>query len=160
MGFGRIFFFIFAFALLEVLVLAKVAGLIGWPITIIATVVTALLGSYLFRRQGLETWVRLNQRMQQGDMRRTCGRHTADTQQTRHFGQNAKTYAGHMQSTHGVFWKNTQKTRGGNTRAASNTLLQNPTPNTKKWTYGCENTQTHSPQRAPPMDGSTVPCTS
>ena len=68
MGFGRIFFFIFAFALLEVLVLAKVAGLIGWPITIIATVVTALLGSYLFRRQGLETWVRLNQRMQQGDM--------------------------------------------------------------------------------------------
>ena len=68
MGFGRIFFFIFSFALLEVLVLAKVAGLIGWPITIIATVVTALLGSYLFRRQGLETWVRLNQRMQQGDM--------------------------------------------------------------------------------------------
>ena len=68
MGFGRIFFFIFGFALLEVLVLAKVAGLIGWPITIIATVVTALLGSYLFRRQGLETWVRLNQRMQQGDM--------------------------------------------------------------------------------------------
>ena len=68
MGFGRIFFFIFAFALLEVLVLAKVAGLIGWPITIVATVVTALLGSYLFRRQGLETWVRLNERMQQGDM--------------------------------------------------------------------------------------------
>lgn len=68
MGFGRIFFFIFGFALLEVLVLAKVAGLIGWPITIIATVVTALLGSHLFRRQGLETWVRLNQRMQQGDM--------------------------------------------------------------------------------------------
>jgi len=68
MGFGRIFFFIFAFALLEVLVLAKVAGLIGWPFTIVATVVTALLGSYLFRRQGLETWVRLNQRMQQGDM--------------------------------------------------------------------------------------------
>mgnify|MGYP002005542335 FL=1 len=68
MGFGRIFFFIFGFALLEVLVLAKVAGLIGWLITIIATVVTALLGSYLFRRQGLETWVRLNQRMQQGDM--------------------------------------------------------------------------------------------
>ncbi|WP_414430098.1 FxsA family protein [Alcanivorax sp. IL3] len=68
MGFGRIFFFIFGFALLEVLVLAKVASLIGWPITIVATVVTALLGSYLFRRQGLETWIRLNQRMQQGDM--------------------------------------------------------------------------------------------
>lgn len=68
MGFGRVFFFIFGFALLEVLVLAKVAGLIGWPITIIATVTTALLGSYLFRRQGLDTWIRLNQRMQQGEM--------------------------------------------------------------------------------------------
>ena len=68
MGFGRIFFFIFGFALLEVLVLAKVANLIGWPITIVATVVTAPPGSSLFRRQGLETWIRLNQRMQQGDM--------------------------------------------------------------------------------------------
>ncbi|MEQ3682637.1 FxsA family protein [Alcanivorax sp.] len=68
MGFGRIFFFIFGFALLEVLVLAQVAGAIGWPITIIVTVITALLGSYLFRRQGLDTWVRLNQRMQQGEM--------------------------------------------------------------------------------------------
>ena len=68
MSFGRIFFFIFGFALLEVLVLAKVAGLIGWPITIVATVATALLGSYLFRRQGLETWLRLNQKMQQGEM--------------------------------------------------------------------------------------------
>ena len=48
--------------------LAQVAGAIGWPITIVATVVTALLGSYLFRRQGLDTWVRLNQRMQQGEM--------------------------------------------------------------------------------------------
>ncbi len=68
MSFGRIFFFIFGFALLEVLVLAKVAGLIGWPITIVATVATALLGSYLFRNQGLETWIRLNQKMQQGEM--------------------------------------------------------------------------------------------
>lgn len=68
MSFGRIFFFIFGFALLEVLVLAKVAGLVGWPITIVATVATAMLGSYLFRSQGLDTWVRLNQKMQQGDM--------------------------------------------------------------------------------------------
>ncbi|MDX1802458.1 MAG: FxsA family protein [Alcanivorax sp.] len=68
MGFGRIFFFIFGFALLEVMVLAKVAGLIGWPVTIVLTVATAMLGSYLFRRQGLDTWLRLNQRMQQGEM--------------------------------------------------------------------------------------------
>ena len=68
MSFGRLFFFIFGFALLEVVVLAQVAGLIGGPVTMVATVVTALLGSYLFRRQGLETWVRLNQKMQQGEM--------------------------------------------------------------------------------------------
>ncbi|MCG8436744.1 MAG: FxsA family protein [Pseudomonadales bacterium] len=68
MSFGRIFFFIFGFALLEVIVLAQVAGMIGWPVTIIATVTTALLGSFLFRRQGLDTWIRLNQKMQQGDM--------------------------------------------------------------------------------------------
>ena len=68
MGFGRIFFVIFAFALLEVVVLAKAAALIGWPVTILLTVATALLGSYLFRRQGLATWLRLNQRMQQGEM--------------------------------------------------------------------------------------------
>ena len=67
MSFGRIFFFIFGFALLEVIVLAQVAGMIGWPVTIIATVTTALLGNFL-RRRGLDTWIRLNQKMQQGDM--------------------------------------------------------------------------------------------
>ena len=43
MGFGRVFFFIFGFALLEVLVLAQVAGTIGWPITILATVILSLI---------------------------------------------------------------------------------------------------------------------
>lgn len=68
MGFGRIFLFIFAFALLEVMVLAAVANVIGWPVTIALVVATALIGSWLFRRQGLETWVRLNQRVQAGEM--------------------------------------------------------------------------------------------
>lgn len=68
MGFGRIFLFIFVFALLEVMVLAKVAEYTGWLFTIAATVFTALLGSVLFRWQGLETLMRLNQRMQQGEM--------------------------------------------------------------------------------------------
>ena len=68
MGFGRVFLFIFVFALLEAMVLAKVAELTGWVFTIMATVATAMLGSMLFRWQGLETWMRLNQRMQQGEL--------------------------------------------------------------------------------------------
>ena len=68
MGFGRVFLFIFIFALLEVIVLAKVAEYTGWLFTIVATVATAMLGSVLFRWQGLQTWVRLNQRLQQGDL--------------------------------------------------------------------------------------------
>lgn len=68
MGFGRIFLFIFVFAFVEVMVLAQVAEYTGWLFTIAATVFTAMLGSLLFRLQGLETWIRLNQRMQQGEM--------------------------------------------------------------------------------------------
>ena len=68
MGFSRIFLFIFIFALLEAMVLAKVAQIVGWGFTILATVFTAMLGSMLFRWQGLETWVRLNQRLQQGQV--------------------------------------------------------------------------------------------
>lgn len=65
---GRIFLFILVFALLEVMVLAKTAGFIGWPVTIVLTVATALIGSALFRREGIQTWVRLQQRMQHGEL--------------------------------------------------------------------------------------------
>ncbi|MEE2729174.1 MAG: FxsA family protein [Pseudomonadota bacterium] len=68
MGFGRIFLFIFIFALLEAIVLGQVAQTIGWPVTILLTVLTAMMGSFLFRWQGVETWIRLNSRMQQGEM--------------------------------------------------------------------------------------------
>ena len=68
MGFGRVFLFIFVFALLEAMVLGQVAQSIGWGVTILLTVLTAMLGSLLFRWQGLETWIRLNKRMQQGEM--------------------------------------------------------------------------------------------
>ena len=67
MGFGRVFIFIFVFALLEAMVLARAAAWIGWVPTILATVVTAMLGSYLFRREGLETWQRLQLKMSQGE---------------------------------------------------------------------------------------------
>ncbi|HCE40944.1 MAG: biotin--acetyl-CoA-carboxylase ligase [Alcanivorax sp.] len=68
MGFGRVFLTILIFALVEVMVLAAVADVIGWPVTIVAVVTTALIGSVLFRRQGLDTWVRLNERMNRGEM--------------------------------------------------------------------------------------------
>lgn len=68
MGFGRIFLFIFVFALLEAMVLGQVAQAIGWGVTVLLTVLTAMMGSLLFRWQGLETWIRLNKRMQQGEM--------------------------------------------------------------------------------------------
>lgn len=68
MAFGRIFLFLFVFALLEIMVLAAVADLIGWPITVALVIATSLLGSALFRRQGLDTWRRLNQRMNQGEL--------------------------------------------------------------------------------------------
>ena len=68
MGFGRVFLFIFVFALLEAIVLGQVAQTIGWPVTILLTVLTAMMGSFLFRWQGVETWIRLNSRMQQGEM--------------------------------------------------------------------------------------------
>ncbi|MCC4308022.1 FxsA family protein [Alcanivorax marinus] len=68
MGFGRVFLTLLVFALIEVMVLAAVADLIGWPVTIVAVVATALIGSALFRRQGLDTWTRLNERMNRGEM--------------------------------------------------------------------------------------------
>ena len=68
MGFGRVFLTIFIFALLEAMVLGQVAQAVGWGVTILLTVLTAMLGSILFRWQGLQTWVRLNARMQQGEM--------------------------------------------------------------------------------------------
>ena len=68
MGVGRVFLFFFLFAVLEAMVMAKVADHIGWLAAILAMVVMAMLGSLLFRMQGLSTWLRLNQRLQQGEM--------------------------------------------------------------------------------------------
>jgi UPF0716 protein FxsA len=68
MAFGRVFLFLLALALLEIMVLAAVADLIGWPVTVLLVIATSLLGSALFRRQGLETWRRLNLRVNQGEM--------------------------------------------------------------------------------------------
>jgi len=68
MGFARVFLPLLIFAVLEIMVISAVAGLIGWPLTLLLVVATAVLGSVLFRRQGLETWLRLNRRVQAGEM--------------------------------------------------------------------------------------------
>lgn len=68
MGFARIFLPLLVFAVLEIMVISAVAGLIGWPLTLALVIATAVLGSALFRRQGLDTWLRLNRRVQAGEM--------------------------------------------------------------------------------------------
>lgn len=68
MGFGRLILLIFLFTFVEVMVMAKVADYTGWLFVILAIVFMAFLGSLLFRRQGWATWVRLNQRLQQGEL--------------------------------------------------------------------------------------------
>lgn len=66
--FRHIFLTIFIFALTEVVVLSQVSDLIGWGWTILGVVSTAMLGSALLRHQGFDTWMRINQKLQQGEM--------------------------------------------------------------------------------------------
>ena len=62
------FLVFFLFSLSEAVLLAKVGTLIGWGWTILAIVATAMIGSAMWRQQGLETWRRVNQRMAQGEL--------------------------------------------------------------------------------------------
>lgn len=66
--FRHIFLTIFVFALTEVVVLSQVSDLIGWGWTILCVVATAMLGSALLRHQGFDTWMRINERLQKGEM--------------------------------------------------------------------------------------------
>ena len=54
--------------ILEMLVLIKVGGLIGAIPTILMVLLTAVIGAALLRKQGSSTWLRAQQRMQQGQM--------------------------------------------------------------------------------------------
>lgn len=64
---GRLFLILVVFVFLEAMVVARVAQLIGWGTALLLLLGTTLLGSALVRRQGLATWVRLNQRLQAGE---------------------------------------------------------------------------------------------
>lgn len=50
----------------EAIMLAKVGSTIGWGWTIILTVVTAIIGSAMWKQQGMATWVRIQERLRQG----------------------------------------------------------------------------------------------
>ena len=62
------FLVFFVFSLAEAVLLAKVGTQIGWGWTILAIVATAMIGSAMWRQQGLETWRRLNERMARGEL--------------------------------------------------------------------------------------------
>ena len=66
--FRHIFLTIFVFALTEVVVLSQVSDLIGWGWTILGVMATAMLGSALLKHQGFDTWMRINDRLQKGEM--------------------------------------------------------------------------------------------
>ena len=66
--FRHIFLTIFVFALTEVVVLSQVSDLIGWGWTILGVMATAMLGSALLKHQGFDTWMRINERLQNGEM--------------------------------------------------------------------------------------------
>lgn len=66
--FRHIFLTIFVFALTEVIVLSQVSDLIGWGWTILGVVATAMMGSALLRHQGFDTWMRINERLQKGEI--------------------------------------------------------------------------------------------
>lgn len=68
MGLGRLFVVFLLFVLLEAMLLAKVAQFTGWLFIFLALIASAMLGSLLMRVQGLGTWLRMNQRLQQGEM--------------------------------------------------------------------------------------------
>lgn len=68
MTLGRLFLGFMLFAVLEVMAMSAVADLVGWPLTLVLLIATGIIGSALLRHQGLETWTRLNQRMQAGEL--------------------------------------------------------------------------------------------
>ena len=48
--------------------LSQVSDLIGWGWTILGVMATAMMGSALLKHQGFDTWMRINERLQKGEM--------------------------------------------------------------------------------------------
>ncbi|NBV74580.1 MAG: FxsA family protein [Methylococcaceae bacterium] len=63
-----LFAFFLVVPFIEIYVLLQVGGLIGAFPTIFMVVFTAVLGAWLLRKQGFETWRRLQTNLQQGQI--------------------------------------------------------------------------------------------
>lgn len=67
MGFILLFFFI-GVPLVEIMLFIKIGGVIGMTMTILVVIVTALLGSFLLRAQGLATMRGAQTSMDRGEL--------------------------------------------------------------------------------------------
>ncbi|HKL87800.1 MAG TPA: FxsA family protein [Salinibacter sp.] len=65
---GRLLLLFLLTAAVELALLIQVDKLIGFGPTIGLIIATGIAGSYLARREGLNTWERLNDRLQSGDL--------------------------------------------------------------------------------------------
>lgn len=65
---GRLLLLFLLTPAIELGLLIQVSELIGFELTIGLIVVTGIAGSYLARREGLNTWRRLNERLNAGDL--------------------------------------------------------------------------------------------
>lgn len=64
-----IFFFLFVLMpIVEIALLVKVSDQIGGLNTIALVILTAVMGTYLLKKEGLATLMRFNQRVQQGEL--------------------------------------------------------------------------------------------
>lgn len=65
---GRLLLLFLLTPAIELGLLIQVDRLIGFPATIGLIIATGIAGSYLARREGLNTWRRLNERLNSGDL--------------------------------------------------------------------------------------------
>ncbi|MEF8794881.1 MAG: FxsA family protein [Salinivenus sp.] len=65
---GRLLLLFLLTPAVELGLLIQVSELIGFELTIGLIIVTGIAGSYLARREGLNTWRRLNERLNTGDL--------------------------------------------------------------------------------------------
>jgi UPF0716 protein FxsA len=65
---GRLLLLFLLTPAIELGLLIQVSELIGFELTIGLIIVTGIAGSYLARREGLNTWRRLNERLNAGDL--------------------------------------------------------------------------------------------
>ena len=63
-----LFLFFLAMPILEMVILIKVGGIIGALNTVGLVVLTAAIGAWLLRREGLDTLLRANKRMESGEV--------------------------------------------------------------------------------------------